>query len=84
MLLAPALHKSLHGIARRSRVKSVSQRGIERMEWHIAFVTDRGNVYAINGRTGNIHAMNAEDQARDDWEPFAPKVLPPKRKIKKI
>ena len=69
MLLATALLRSMHGIATRSRICGKTAKG-PKYEFYFAAVSDKRKVHILYGRVGYIRDMTAEDQSRQDWEPF--------------
>jgi len=68
LLLVTALLRSKHGMATRRR-RYMAKAGHEKFEYHVAFATDTGLVFIINGRNGVIRKIQMVDQAQDDWEP---------------
>ena len=81
MLLTRALHASLPGIARRSKLVRHNARGGDTLEYWFAVFSDKQAVHVINGRNGTIREMRAEDNLYEDWEPFQ-QIEIRKRKIK--
>lgn len=51
-------------------------------EHMFAVASKKGAVHILNGRIGTVRRITAEDQLRDDWEPFmeVPTLKKPKKK----
>ena len=73
MLLATALLKSRHRIARRRHTVK-GPRGKDKLEFQFAVMGGtRGSptkIFLMNGTTGRIARIHTVDQLHDDWEPF--------------
>ena len=82
MLLTVALLRSIPGIATRHR-QIQGKAGHFRYEHFFAVVSDRGDVHILTGPNGTVRRLTAEDQAREDWEPFQEKPFNRPRSLKK-
>lgn len=80
-LLAHALIRSMHGIARRRK-----QIGKTSFEYHFAVISDKGIVHLLNGRNHSIRRLDSNEPPYLDWEPFqeVPLLRRRKMKVKKV